>query len=101
MMQSPDSQELPKTEPEPAPVPPSVIGPTNTGIPGTKDEHYPHPLPPTEPMNEDTLSPQPADSIAMQAEGPSEQASLGQQVRYLWAIARHESGSQRLGPRST
>jgi hypothetical protein len=84
-MQAPDSQQLPKTEqpeqPEPEPAP-SIIGPTDTGIPGTKDEHFPHPLPPAEPMNEDALSPQPADSIAMQTEGTSEQASLRQQVRY-------------------
>jgi hypothetical protein len=100
-MQSSDSQELHKTEPEPAPAPPSIIRSTSTAIPDTQDEHYPHPLPPTEPMNEDTLSPQPADSIAMQVEGLSEQASLGQQVRYHKAIARYKPGSQRLGPRST
>jgi len=52
-------------------------------------------------MNEDTLPPQPADSIAMQTEEPSEQAPLGQQVRYHRAIAGHESGSQRLGSRTT
>jgi len=101
MMQSPDSLELPKTEPEPAPLPPSIIGSTNTDPPGTKHEDYPPPLLPTEPMNEDTLPPQPADSIAMQTEEPSEQAPLGQQVRYHRAIAGHESGSQRLGSRTT
>jgi hypothetical protein len=101
-MQSPDSQDLPKTEPEPATVQPSIRGSTSTAIPDTQDEqHYPHPLPPTEPMNEDTLSPQPADSIAIQTEGPTEQAFVGEQVRYHKAVARHESGSQRLGPRST
>jgi len=94
-MQSADSQELPKTEA--APVQTSIIGSTHTAIPDIKDDDYPHPLLPTEPMIEDTLSPPPADSIA--TERPSEQASLGQQVRYLSAIARQESGSQRLGPR--
>jgi hypothetical protein len=100
-MPSPDSQELPKTEAEHGPAQTSIIGSTSTAIPDTKDEDYPHPPPPTEPMNEDTLSPQPADSIALQTEGPSEQASLGQQVRYHMAIAWDETGSQRLGPRST
>jgi hypothetical protein len=95
------SQELHKIDPDPEPAPVSIIGSTSTTIPGTQDEDYPHPLPPTEPMDQDTLSPPLADSMAMQTEGPSEQASLGQQVRYHRAIARHESGSPRLGPRST
>jgi hypothetical protein len=88
------SQELHKAEPEPALVQPSIIGSTSTAIPDIKDEDYPHPLPPTEPMIEDTLSPPPADAMAMQTEGTSEQASLGQQVRYHSTIARYESGSQ-------
>ena len=105
MMQSPNSQEPHETEPE-RPVPPVIIGSTSIGTNiGTHDDHL-QPLQTPNPMNEETLGSQPLDSIVMQTGGsfaePSEQASLGQQqVRYHKAIARHESGSQRLDSRST
>ena len=101
MTQSTKSQGLHKTEPE-RPIPPLIIGSTDVG---TQDDDHPQLLSNTEPMNEETLSPQPADSIVMQKEGslvaPPEQTYLGQQVRLHKAFARKESGSQGLGPRST
>jgi hypothetical protein len=89
-MQSPNVPKDHKTEPE---------GTITSLIVGSTDMDIQDPtLPAAEgiKVTEEKPSPQPANSIVMQTEGnpvmPSEQASLGQQVRYHKAMTRAKSG---------